>query len=272
MVLQYKVFIVFFQVFLVVQILHSSFERTAQPTSLFSRAMSGSAFFNNSNVWLNPASLAKNSLFTTSMFYSPSPFQLHQLSNFGFIAANNFNGINISAGFSSFGFSLYKETTVSFSTATFFTESFAAGLNIHTNHLSIHTYGSATSIVFDIGAIFSVTEEFTIGASFNNISRSTFGADDDIPQTIITGVSYTPFEMMAIALDIVHDIRYSTGYRAGIEFSPLEVITIRAGIQEKESRLFGGLGINVHLFQIEYGISTHTELGLTHSIGVTFSY
>jgi len=262
---------VLIQVFLVTQISVGSFERTAQPTALFGRGMSGSALFTPSNTWLNPASIAKNSSFITSVFYSPSPFQLDQLSNYGLTTLKNFGELNVSAGFSSFGFSLYRETVISFSAATMFTELFSAGVNIHANHLSIQSYGSSSTAVVDLGAIFSVTENLNIGISLNNISRSTFGADDDIPQSYITGLSYTITEKATIVFDIVHDVRYSTTYRTGIEFSPLEAVTLRAGTQSEQSRLFGGIGINVFSFQVDYGIATHSELGLTHSIGITFS-
>ncbi|MDP1678058.1 MAG: hypothetical protein Q8L88_14470 [Bacteroidota bacterium] len=268
---QYKVFILLIQVFLFAQISSGSFERTAQPTALFGRAMSGSALFNSGNMWLNPASIAKNTSFFTSVFYSPSPFQLEQLSNFGLNAVKDFDGVNIGAGFSSFGFSLYRETVISFSAATIVTEFFAVGMNIHANHLSIQSYGSASTAVVDLGVIFSATENLTIGISLNNVSRSTFGADDDIPQTFVTGLSYAVLEKTAIVLDIVHDVRYTTGYRAGIEFSPHEIVTIRAGTQSEQSKLFGGIGINVFSFQIDYGIATHSELGPTHSIGITFA-
>ena len=268
---QYKVFIVLIQVFLVAQISTGSFERTAQPTGLFGRAMSGSALFSTDNVWLNPASSAQNSSLITSLFYSPSPFQLPQLSHFGLVTMQNFNGVNVGTGFTSFGFSLYRETMFSFTSATMFTESFGAGLNIHANHLSIQSYGSATTAVVDLGAIFSAAENLNISISLNNISRSTFGADDDIPQIFISGFSYTVMEKTIVAVDIVHDVRYSTGYRAGIEFSPHEIITLRAGTQSEQARLFGGIGIKIFSFQIDYGIATHSELGLTHSIGISFS-
>ncbi len=268
---QYKVFILLIQVFLIVQILSASFERTAQPTALFGRGMSGSALFNTENVWLNPASIAKNSSLTTSLFYSPSPFQLSQLSHFGLTTIKNVDGLNFAAGFTSFGFSLYRETSLSISAATMFTESFGAGLNIHGNHLSIHTYGSATTAVLDLGAIISAAENLNIGISLNNIGRSTFGADDDIPQTFITGFSYSLMENATVAADLVYDVRYSTGYRAGIEFSPHEIVTLRAGTQSEQSRMYVGMGINIFSFQIDYGIATHSELGLTHSIGITFS-
>jgi hypothetical protein len=268
---QYKVFILLIQVFLIVQISIASFERIAQPTALFGRAMSGSTLYNSGNVWLNPASIAQNSSLMTSVFYSPSPFQLPQLSYFGSLIIQKFQGLNVGAGFTSFGFSLYRETVFSFSAATSITESFSAGMNVHLNHLSIQSYGSASRAVVDLGAIISATEKINIGVSINNISRSTFGAEDDIPQMFITGFSYALLENVVIALDIVHDIRYSTEYRAGIEFSPYEIVTLRAGTQGEQSQLHGGIGLNVFSFNIDYGIATHSELGLTHSIGITFS-
>ncbi len=268
---QYKVFNTFIQVFLIIQFSSASFERTAQPTALFGRGLSGSSLFNTGNVWLNPASIAQNTSFNTSLFYSPSPFQLPQLSHFGLVTINNYDKINFAAGFSSFGFSLYRETELSLTTATMFTESFGIGLSFHADHISIQSYGSATRVVVDLGAIISVTDNMNIGMSFNNITRSTFGEDDDIPQIIITGMSFSLLERTTVTLDIVHDVRYSTGCRAGIEFSPIEYLTLRAGTQNEHSRLFGGIGINIFSFIIDYGIATHSELGLTHSLGITFS-
>ncbi len=268
---QYKVFIALIQVFLIVQFSSASFERTAQPTALFGRAMSGSALYNTGNIWLNPATIAQNSSFATSLFYSPSPFQLPQLSSFGLTTIQNYKGVNIGAGFTSFGFSLYRETVLSLTAATLFTESFSAGMNVHVNHLSILSYGSATRAVVDLGGIISATENINIGVSINNINRSSFGADDDIPQIFISGFTYTLLEKATVAFDLVHDVRYSTGYRAGIEFSLNEIVTLRAGTQSDQSRLYGGIGFKIFSFQIDYGIATHLELGLTHSIGITFS-
>jgi hypothetical protein len=268
---QYKVFILLIQVFLITQFSLGSFERTAQPTSLFGRAFSGSALFSINNLWLNPASIARNSSFEASLFYSPSPFQLPQLSNYGLQVIKNVNEINISAGYSSFGFSLYRETVFSFSAATMVTESFAAGIALHGNHLSIQSYGSATAPMFDLGIIFSATDEINIAFSFSNFTRSSFGADDDIPQIFITGLSYSLVKDAVVTIDLVHDVRYSTTYRTGIEFSPMEFVTLRAGTQKEHSRLFGGIGIKIFSLSFDYGIATHTELGLTHSIGITFS-
>ena len=269
---QYKVFILLIQVFLIIQISLSGFERIAQPTSVFSKAMSGSAVFNTDNVWLNPASIAMNSLFSTSVFYSPSPFELPQLSHYGLLMATNFNEINVAAGFTSFGFSLYRETVFSLSVGAKLTEAFAAGISIHGEHLSIQSYGSALSPVFDAGAIISLSNNFNLGVSLNNISRSSFGKDDDIPQTFLSGFSYTFLENATLTADLVHDIRYSTEYRAGIEFSPHEIITLRAGTQSGQSRIFGGIEIALFSLRISYGIATHTELGLSHSIGIIFSH
>lgn len=267
---QYKVFGFFIQVILCVHCSFCGFERTSQPTSAFARAYSGTALYDANNLWLNPAAISKDTSFQSSLFYSPSPFQLDQLSNYGLITIHPFDFVNIGVGLTSFGFSLYRESTVSISGGAMMTDVFSAGMSVHLGHLSIEKYGSSSSGTFDLGAIYSVTDELNVGFSLNNLTGATFGEEDDIPQVFLTGVSYRMAENAFVNFDLIKDIRYKTTYRAGFEFSPHDIVIIRGGAHGEPSRLFGGLGITIAPFQINYAVSTHSELGLTHSIGITF--
>ncbi len=267
---QYKVFGFFIQVILCVHCSFCGFERTSQPTPVFARAYSGAAFYDDANLWLNPAALSKVSSFQSSLFYSPSPFQLHQLSNYGLITVHPFEFMNVGIGLTSFGFSLYRETMVSVSGGAMFTESFSAGISLHYCHLFIEKYGSSSNGTVDLGAICSVTDGLNLGFSLNNLTGAAFGGDDDIPQLFLTGLSYQIIENAVVHIDIVKDVRYTTTYRAGFELSPHDIVIIRGGTHGEPSRLFGGLGITIAPFQINYAVATHSELGLTHSIGITF--
>lgn len=266
---QYKLFILLIQVVILSFRLHAGFERTAQPTSLFARAFSGVAFPSESNVWLNPAALSGVVSFHSTLFYSPSPFQLPQLTNYGLILAEDFGSVKASLSLSSFGFSLYRETFGSFSAAYTGIEHFSAGSSLSLNYLSIQNYGTALAATIDIGLIYSLTEEFNIGASIANLNGAGFG-EDDIPRTIVAGVSYRLLDNAMATLDLVKDIRFEPTFRAGIEFSPHEIIIVRSGLQGEPSRLFGGIGIRVLPLVVEYGVATHDDLGLTHSIGISF--
>jgi hypothetical protein len=267
---QYKVFIFIIQVILGVQISMCGFERTSQPTAIFSTACSGTAMFTSDGLWLNPASLGMISSFRASIHYAPSPFDLRQLSNYGMMISQNFVFLNAAVGLQSLGFSLYRESVGSFGTAAMITEEFSAGVTVHLYHLSIEKYGSSLTAVIDAGAICSVTDQMNVGVVVQNITSSSFGADDDIPQLLISGISYRLLEETVINIDLVKDIRYALTYRVGLEFSPMEIISLRTGTEGASSRLFAGVGVHVSSIQVNYGVASHPELGLTHSIGITF--
>lgn len=267
---QYKVFVFAIQVFLALQSAHAGFERTAQPSSSFGRGSAGNALLNPDNCWNNPASLPQlHTLFATT-FYSPSPFQLPQLSNYGMIVAVPMKAVNIAIGFSSFGFSLYRESAGTVSISNMLTDEWSVGMNMHLYHLFIENYGSATSEVFDVGSVYSLSEQINVGVSLLNLTGSSFGADDDIPRMIATGISMSLSQNFTVNADLEKDIRYPVSYHVGIEFNPHELIILRTGTRSDTSQLFGGIGINVAPLQINYGVASHPELGLTHSIGIAF--
>ncbi|MEW6062726.1 MAG: hypothetical protein AB1600_12375, partial [Bacteroidota bacterium] len=268
---QYKLFILFIQVVFCVDHVWAGFERTALPAAVVGRGFSGVALASEQNVWLNPAALLNVTSLTSSVFYSPSPFQLPQLTNFGAQIADDIGVAKVSASFTSFGFSLYKETTGSFSIAHSDIQNFSFGATLSVYHLSISRYGTAVKGGVDIGAVYSFTEALMLGVALHNVTRSTFGNDDDIPQVMLAGVSYRVIGTMVVMFDLVKDVRYEPTYRAGAEFQPHEIVTLRTGIQGEPSRLFGGVGIHLSTVTVDYGIATHNDLGLTHSIGVRFT-
>ncbi|MEW5800188.1 MAG: hypothetical protein AB1728_14415 [Bacteroidota bacterium] len=267
---QYKLFILFIQVAFTSSLV-AGFERTAQPTALFARAFSGAAFASESNVWLNPAALFGIASFRSSLFYSPSPFQLPQLTNYGLLIADDIEGVKVALSLRSFGFSLYRETSGSLTAALTEIENFGVGLTLSLNHLAIQNYGNATKVGIDIGSIYTVTSELAIGLSLTNINGATFGGDDDIPRVLLAGLSYRVLENALFTIDLVKDVRYDATFRAGIEFSPHEIFIVRSGVQGEPSRLFGGIGLRITPFVIDYGTATHDDLGLTHSIGISFA-
>lgn len=268
---QYKLFILFIQVVFFTEDVSAGFERTTQPTAAFGRALSGSGFDSESNVWLNPAALAGVSSFRTSVFYSPSPFQLPQLSNYGILIADDIGFVKASSSLTSIGFSLYRETSGLLSVAYTKVTDFSVGVSLSFNHLAITNYGSALRAGIDAGMLCTLTERLKIGAAITNLNGFTFGDDDDVPRIFVSGVSYRVTDMMILCVDLVKDVRYEPTYRAGAEFQPLDMFTIRTGIQGEPARLFGGVGIRLLPFTVEYGVGTHDDLGLTHSIGISFT-
>lgn len=147
---------------------------------------------------------------------------------------------------------------------------FVCGISTRIFHVSILHYGSAVTIGIDLGAIIQISEIVSVGISVMNVNGADVGADDDIPRSVGTGISLRPISEVTLCADIVKDLRYAEAFRVSIEMTPIETLTLSAGVQSDPSRMFGGIGISMKPFTIHYGVGTHTDLGLSHSIGITF--
>jgi hypothetical protein len=270
-IVQYKLFAVFIQAVLLCSAAVAGFERNVQPTAIFANAVSGVAMNSFENLWLNPASPASLSSFRASLFYAPSPFQLPQLTHYGLIAAHPFSPGTISIGLYTQGFPLYRESSGSATYAGILTDELSVGMTLNVYHLAIQGYGSATKIGTDIGGILSLSEELSIGFSLGNVNGADIDDGGDIPRTAALGAVFRPVSTAVILFDIVKDIRFPEEYRAGIKFSPIDEMTLHAGMQSEHSRLFAGMSITVSPLTVHYGIGTHADLGVAQSIGITFA-
>lgn len=269
---QYKLFVMLIQALACIGLpVQAGFERIPQPSSVFARGFSGVSMYDADNLWLNPASQTAVSTFQSSVFYSPSPFQLPQLSNSGLIVATNLDFVNIGFGLNTFGFSLYRESVGTMAISDSVTNNLVVGVGINVNYVSIDRYGSRTFVGFDVGMIANIFENVSVGTALHNFNRPALGTgDDEIPQQIIAGISIQMSNSAVVNFDLVKDIRYPFSYRVGVQYELHEIVTIRSGITEEPSRLFGGIGIAISMFRLDYGVASHTELGLTHSLGITF--
>jgi hypothetical protein len=267
---QYKVLLILIQVILCLQKCAAGFERTSQPTGVLSRAFSGSAAFSADHLWLNPATIAREQDLQATLFYSPSPFQLKQLSTFGASVTGAFEQIRLGGGLQSFGSSLYREMTGTLCLAHEITGSFSAGVSMQLYHLSIERYGTALRFAADVGFIVALNETMTFGSVLRNLTGTDFGSDDDIPQEFCSGITVRTGSWGRFSFDMIKDIRYPLTYAAGADVVLVGPVTLSIGFSGGTSILTGGLNIELFEMTFQYAVSSHQVLGLTHSLGVTF--
>ncbi|MFA6540119.1 MAG: hypothetical protein WCT99_00810 [Bacteroidota bacterium] len=268
---QYKLFVLLIQALCFLHLpVKAGFDRIPQPTSVFGTGVSGVSSLDPLSLWINPASSGTNSRLQTTFFYSPSPFQLPQLSNGGMIISGNISSVGTGLGMHTFGFSLYRENVATLCAAQRLSENIFVGIGMEVYQISIQGYGNDVNIGIDLGLISRLNETISIGVSLQNINAPKIGGEENsIPQSIVSGISYSPVSNAKLLLDVIKDIHYPVSYRVGLEVSPLDAITFRGGVQEETSRVFGGIGFNPGQIRFDYALSSHTDLGVTHSIGIT---
>ncbi len=221
----------------------------------------------------NPAGLAQIDYNEAGVFYSPSPFGLSELKN-GYAAFSQPVGFGtIAIGGMIYGFNLYKETEISLACSYNFNNRLYFGATVNYKNISIKNYGNKNATIFDFGVLATLTDKLHFGFSFKNITRSSFSSNtDELPVEICSGLSYKIINNCTFSFAIDKDIRYKASPRFGMNYRIIKYLSLRAGFAKNPNLNSFGLGIHYSLFNFNYAVFTHQELGLTQQFGVIISF
>ena len=219
-------------------------------------------------IFINCSGLAQIRQTSLNLFYS-RPFGMKELS-FGSMAAVLPTIVgHFGAGIVSYGNEIYREQTVMFAFSRSVRKKLYLGINFHYMKLQINGYGSNFSYSFDFGLLVKITENCKWGFTATNLNRAEIGAaQEQLPQSFSSGFSLSPVAGLILNMDIFKDIDFPAEFRAGIEYLIFNRIALRTGITTQPDNFCAGLGMMFSHFQIEYAMTTHADLGLTHQFGI----
>jgi hypothetical protein len=221
----------------------------------------------------NPAGLAQINQDEAGVFFSPSPFGMSELKNGYASFSHPMNFGAIAVGGMIYGFELYKETQISLGGSYNYDDRFYVGGVFNYKNFSIKNYGSINTIILDFGVLVKLTDNLHFGFSYKNITRASLTAEtDELPIEICSGLSYKIIDNCTASLAIEKDIRYKASPRFGIDYAIIKYLSIRTGFSRSPNLYTFGIGINYSLFDFNYALVTHQELGLTHQVGVIISF
>ena len=248
-----------------------AFERVVQGGKL--TAMGGAVAASANDAWAsfsNPGTLPTVSLSTLSLAYAPGQFGLSELARSAFcLTVPTGAGVFALEG-SRFGFALYNEFSVSLAYGLRLTPVLSAGLGLNVYRLSIAHYGNAWSVGADIGVLLRISEQVQWGIAACNFNAPSIGkVKEDLPQLIIAGIRYAPFDGASVQIDIQKDLIYPVELHLGVEYSFLGMVAVRGGTTSEFSTFGFGAGIRYDIMQLDYALTTHLDLGTTHHVSIS---
>jgi len=231
------------------------------------RASDSYAMFNN------PAGLAQQNWREISIFYSPSPFGISKLANGSAVYHEPTKFGSFAIAYTNYGFELYKENNFFVSHSRELFNNFFFGITLNYRNISIKNYGSSSAFTLLVGGLTYLTNQLRIGFVIDNITRSTFGNEDNqIPITFGFGMSYDLIPELSINAALQKEIDMSNSIRIGIDYQIIQHLNLRVGAMNEPSSLSAGFGINYSIFEIDYALFNHQDLGFTHQISVTLQF
>jgi hypothetical protein len=224
------------------------------------------------SIFSNPAASSHFNKRELGIYYSPAPFGINELAT-GSLAYNEpFQFGSIGFGITTYGFELYRENKLLVTYSYNYLNKYFFGLGINYHSVSIDKYGSDHSYYLNAGVLIYLTEKLRWGFSANNLNRATWGKEkDQIPVIFQTGFSYDILSNIALNLAFEKELTFQPSLKAGINYRIMEYISIRSGFSTEPSMFSGGVGIHYSLFQFDYAVTNHQELGFTHQFGLIIS-
>jgi len=199
----------------------------------------------------------------------------------GFISEQNSQGIavavptktgTLAATFDYYGFSSYNEIQAGISFGRTFTEYFSAGIKLNYLHTQIAgEYGTADAVTFDIGILSEPIENFLVGASVYNPSRSKMGSET-IPTIYKAGIGYLFSEKVLLAIETEKDLAQSAIFKVGLDYQLIDLVSIQAGISTNPSNYSFGIGIHYSDINLHIGFLKHQTLGFTPSFSLSYGF
>lgn len=154
------------------------------------------------------------------------------------------------------------------------------GVNAKFLYSSADTF-NAIGVLFDIGADIKPTDKLSIGMSINDLGPELKYADSGImPANLRASFGYMLMSSLKWAVDANFSFTRSNLFEAGtgLEYSINNVLFLRAGYIYNTKRtnyidnIRAGIGINLGPAGVGYSIANYNELGLTHTIGITYNH
>lgn len=130
--------------------------------------------------------------------------------------------------------------------------------------------GSSSTFGLDLGFQASVYNRTYVGVYVLNVNAPQIGevAKNDLPQRVVVGVAYHPYDGVTTSLNFNRLIGSEKNQVwAGAEFNVFRYLFLRFGGTSNPNRFSTGLGIRYGKIQLDYALLTHSELGETHQLG-----
>jgi hypothetical protein len=226
---------------------------------------------NSWGVSYNPGGLVQCNSFQASVFYIPQQFGLSELRTTALSASYCIKPGTVAVLIEQFGFDLYKTTTLQLGYGFFLGPTIALGASVDLEHTSISRYGAANSATLDLGFMGWPTPALTLGFALKNVTAARIGnRGDRLPQYVLLGASYTPLKGFVIVSEIEKELEFPIVVKAGIEQSITGFLSLRCGVSNNPDKFSAGFAVRYAGVEFGYAGYSHTDLGWTHQVDLTF--
>ena len=177
--------------------------------------------------------------------------------------------------FHRYGITAYNEITAGTMLARKFGEHLSIALRLNYHQLKIQNYGITRGFSVDIGSIYKVSEQVSLGIYLNNPALQHYAnklVQVSIDRSVYFGAAYQASDKVIIATTVnkCTDLPYNISL--GFEYQVVKNINLRTGITTAPFKQFAGFGLNYKNLSIDFAVESDPFLSYSPQIGIVYAF
>jgi len=128
--------------------------------------------------------------------------------------------------------------------------------------------------VIEFGGTAEINNHLVFGAHIYNLNQAKIlkSEKEYIPVIMKAGLSYHPSKKLMINVETEKELDFKAIFRGGIEYAIIEKLNLRTGISSNPFSNYFGAGIFHKNISIDYAFSTHSSLGPTNQLSISYIF
>lgn len=237
----------------------------------------GGASVTFTDVWSasnNPGALGLLDKYAVGLAYE-TRFFLPEAGLKSLVAAAPLGGGTVGLTGHSFGYASYAENRVGLAYARPLAEYISLGIQINYVQTRIgDVYGSRATVVPEIGMLVTPGDRIRIGAHLFNPTRNRLADFDDerLPTSLRVGGQYLFSEKVNAVLEVDKDMDLPVNIKTGLEYLPVEQLSIRAGFATSQGSFAFGVGYLWKGLRADLSANWNQNLGYSSTIALSYAF
>ena len=197
--------------------------------------------------------------------YGERRFLLSENSVYGIAAAIPTKKGNFGVQINYAGFANYKEQKAGLAYAKTLGSKIDIGVQFNYYGFTVPNYINASTVNFEAGAIFHVSEKLNAGVHVYNPVAAKLGkaGDEKLAAAYKLGIGYDASDEFYIASEIIKEQNLPLNITSSFQYQFKKQFFVRAGFRSDNNTGFAGVGFLYKKLRIDFASSFHPQLGIS---------
>jgi len=205
-------------------------------------------------------------------FYGQIPYGISEIKDAGVSILQHFGTGVMGVVFQSYGNTEFNRQRMNFGYALNLSNKFKASVSLGYSSTRINNgYGKAQTFWVNAGATYHIRKDWKWAAVLE-LPASALKNQEELPATLCLGTTYSFGEQVALSAQVISttDAQPSLSYSFGVEYIPVEVFSLRFGMNSFWQTWSMGVGTKFRNCSFDAAAVVHPQLGVTPQISLIY--